>query len=264
MNSLIPSKRPDYLRLRQICLVARDALRAETLLTRILGLDVAYRDERVSRYGLQNFLLPLGTSFIEVVIPIEPETAAGRFLDKHQERHGYMAIFDCSDLASARARIDRLGIRVLHSRKWPRYENVQLHPRDTGATLFEFHHNIGGDDPMGYYEPAGEHWQPHIRDDVSVALFAVEFLARDPLALAQRWVGLFDKPIRRSPEGHVEIPLDNVLLRFLPGDSEGHLDALCISVRDVEAVVNHAKTLGCPVDGHSIELCGIWFRLRPA
>src|SRR5439155_21789292 len=131
-----------------------------------------------------------------------------RFLERYRERRGYMALCDCGDLAALRARVERLGMRILHSRKWPRYENIQLHPRDTGAVIVEFHHNVGGDDVNGYYEPAGEHWHEHVRDDVSVALLGAEFTAPDPKALAQRWAALFDRPLTRDARGGLELALD--------------------------------------------------------
>lgn len=254
----------DYLRLRQVCLVAADLALAEQRVTQVLGLAVAHRDERVARYGLHNFLVPLGTSFIEVVSPTQPGTAAGRFLDRHAGRHGYMTIYDCSDLARQRERVLRSGIRILHERRWPGYANMHLHPRDTGAVMFEFHHNEGGDALDGHYDPAGPGWQQHVRDDVSVALLAAHFEAPDPLALAQRWVPLFDRPVQRLDDGTFEMPLDNVRLHFAPGEGEPCLAALTVSVRDLPAVLARARAQGCPVQGHAVELCGVWFRLVPA
>lgn len=253
-----------YLRLRQICLVTADRARAELLLGRVLGLNVAFRDERIGRYGLENALLPLGTSFLEIVAPIEPGTAAGRFLDRHQGRHGYMAIFDCSNLDAVRQRVERLGIRILHSRKWPRYENLQLHPRDTGAVLVEIHHNEGGDALDGYYEPAGEHWHAQVRDDVSVALLGAELTSREVEPLARRWSALLDKPLALLPDGGYRIALEAGKLDFLPGTDDDHLHALHVTVRDVDAVLSEAVRLGCEVDGTSVDLCGVWFRLLPA
>ena len=80
----------DYIRLRQICLVAR---RLEPLigdLSDILGLTECYRDGNVGKYGLENALLPVDTILLEVVAPTQDGTAAGRFLDKTGERGGYL------------------------------------------------------------------------------------------------------------------------------------------------------------------------------
>src|SRR5439155_15677000 len=80
------AKMADYLRLRQICLVARELEPVLADIRAILGLEICYRDSGVAKYGLVNALLPIGTSFLELVAPVEPNTAAGRFLDRKSTR----------------------------------------------------------------------------------------------------------------------------------------------------------------------------------
>src|SRR6266542_4286357 len=87
----------DYLRLRQICLATRELEPVVDDIRAILGVEICYRDSGVAKYGLVNALLPIGTSFLEVVAPVEPNTAAGRFLDRSGGHGGYMAIFDGGD-----------------------------------------------------------------------------------------------------------------------------------------------------------------------
>src|SRR5260370_24550619 len=111
----------DYLRLRQICLVARELEPVIADIRAILGLDVCYRDSGVAKYGLVNALLPIATSFLEVVAPVGPNTAAGRFLDRSGGHGGYMAIFDCGDPQRPRppseaARL-RLAPRIAYTAK---------------------------------------------------------------------------------------------------------------------------------------------------
>src|SRR3984893_15632935 len=86
-----------YLRLRQICLVAPHLEPVIGDIAGIMGLKVCYRDGNVAKYGLENALLPVDTILLEVVAPIQPGTAAGRFLEKTGGRGGYMAIFCCDD-----------------------------------------------------------------------------------------------------------------------------------------------------------------------
>ena len=75
-----------YLRLRQICLVAADLKKAAADVTEVLGLDICHRDPSVGKYGLENFLVPISSNFLEVVAPKSPgpETAAGRYLQRRQ------------------------------------------------------------------------------------------------------------------------------------------------------------------------------------
>jgi hypothetical protein len=58
-----------YLRLRQICLVARDLNRVVADLEAVFAISVCHRDPNVAKYGLVNALLPVGTSFLEIVSP---------------------------------------------------------------------------------------------------------------------------------------------------------------------------------------------------
>src|SRR5258706_16232155 len=86
-----------YMRLRQICLVAPRLEPAVGDIAAIMGLNVCYRDGNVAKYGLENALLPVDTILLEVVAPLQPGTAAGRFLDKTGGQGGYMAGFSFGD-----------------------------------------------------------------------------------------------------------------------------------------------------------------------
>ena len=57
------------MRLRQIALVARELEPVVDDLCAVLGLEVCYRDPGVAEFGLHNALMPIGTSFLEVVSP---------------------------------------------------------------------------------------------------------------------------------------------------------------------------------------------------
>ena len=70
------------LKMRQICLVARDLDAAEADLSAIFGLEVGYRDPQIKRLGLHNFLMPVGDNFLEVVSPIREGTTAERYIDR--------------------------------------------------------------------------------------------------------------------------------------------------------------------------------------
>ena len=58
------------LRMRQICLVARDLSSVVDQLHAVLGLEVCHRDPGVGKYGLENALFPVGDKFLEVVAPV--------------------------------------------------------------------------------------------------------------------------------------------------------------------------------------------------
>ena len=66
---------PETPRLRQICLAAPRLAPVVDDLQAILGLSVCHRDPKLIAYGLENALLPIGTDFLEVVAPLQPDTA---------------------------------------------------------------------------------------------------------------------------------------------------------------------------------------------
>ena len=138
-----------YLRLRQVCLVAADLERAAARLSEALGVAECYRDPNVASYGLENVLFPVGTDFIEIVSPTRPGTAAGRFLERHGGRHGYMVILDCDDPEARGRHCASIGVRTAHLIRHDRYVGVQLHPKDTSAAMIEFNRTEGGADATG-------------------------------------------------------------------------------------------------------------------
>lgn len=228
-----------YLRLRQVCLVAADLAREAARMKEALGVEECYRDANVAKYGLENVLFPVGTSFLEIVAPTREGTAAGRFLERHGGRHGYMVILDCDDPERYRKQAEALGIRVANEIRHDGYHGIQLHPRDTGAAMLEFNTTAGGADPMGPYAPAGPDWQRAIRRDVVRGLRAVEIECPDPAGLASRWGKLFERPVERNA-----LALDQGAIRFMRGKEEAFTGV------ELEAATNA-----------SVELCGVRFRL---
>ncbi|MGY3198694.1 hypothetical protein ACVIWU_008060 [Bradyrhizobium sp. USDA 4509] len=130
----------EYMRLRQICLVAPQLAPVIADISAIMGLDVCYRDGNVAKYGLENALLPVDTILLEVVAPFQPGpgTAAGRFIEKTGGRGGYMAIFVCEDPDARGAKANAMGVRTANVITHAPYHGVQLHPRDCRAAFIEF------------------------------------------------------------------------------------------------------------------------------
>ena len=103
-------------RLRQAVLAAGDLEVVAGQLREMLGLGEPFRDPGVGLFGLANTVFALGDCFFEVVSPTQPDTAAGRYLQRRGGDSGYMLIFDIEDLDGARARAGELGIRT--SGRW--------------------------------------------------------------------------------------------------------------------------------------------------
>jgi hypothetical protein len=123
------------MRLRQVALVARELEPVVDDLGAVLGLEVAFRDPGVAEFGLRNAIFAIGDTFLEVVSPVRPDATAARFLERRGGDGGYMAIFQTTDLGAARARLERLGVRIVWEIAFDDIATIHLHPRDVGGAI---------------------------------------------------------------------------------------------------------------------------------
>ena len=262
----MPPKPAPYLRLRQICLVTSDLEKVAADLTEVLGLDICHRDPNVAKYGLENVLMPIGTSFLEVVAPMKPgpETAAGRYLQRRKGDGGYMVIMDCDDVAPWRAHMATVGVRLVEDREYPgKAHLMQFHPRDTGACILEIDHHIGGEALDGHYQWAGDHWHDHVRNDRAVDIAGVLLQSDDPEALAHRWSQILKRP--RDPD-YGAIFVDNAAIDFVharDGRGEG-MEGIGLAVADKAAILKTAKARKLPVTANTVSICGVRFEFVDA
>jgi len=256
-----------WLRLRQIALVARQLAPVEAQLTRILDIEVCYRDPGVAHFGLENALMPIGNELLEVVAPVQEGTAGGRYLERRGGDGGYMVITQCDDHAPRRARVKALGVRIAHQFQTDDFRNMQLHPKDTGGTFFEIDQQLGpgAGTENGPWEPAGPDWQQARRLSRVTGIAAAEIQCDDPRDVARRWSEIAEIDLTDS-EGHPLLPLANAGVRFVPirdGRPEGlaGIDLHCV---DRDAVLREARAAAVPVENDRIMLCGMRIALLPA
>lgn len=211
------------LRLRQIAMVAPDLGAVEAEVGRIVVADVCYRDPGVGKYGLHNALWALGGTFLEALAPLQEGTTAGRYMARRGGATGYMVILDVDDIASVRARLAALNIRIvedltvgdekLHATA------LHLHPRDTGGCLLSIDRHGPDASMLGSYMWAGAHWHRHASADLAIS--GALMTCDDPAATAARWGAILDRAPARHGEGW-RIMLDNGALDFVPNaDARG-------------------------------------------
>src|SRR5208283_1161909 len=109
------------MRIRQVAIAAPALEPVVEDLRAVLGLEVCFHDPGVDVFGLRNALLPVGDAFLEVLAPIRPSTAVGRFLERRAGPGVYMVIVQTDDLAAERALLAArwsqvLGRPILRSR----------------------------------------------------------------------------------------------------------------------------------------------------
>ncbi len=251
-----------YCRLRQICLVAADLPRAIADMQAIFAVKLAYQDPHVRRYGLENALFPFGLAFVEIVSPVEPDTAAGRFLERSGGSGGYMAIFNCNDPQRRGLNANALGVRTAHTIDHPGYHSVQLHPRDCRAAMIEFDRTEGEEDLRGPYGPAGgTGWTDAIRTDVTRRLAEIVLESPDPVGLGRHWSRILEMPFVADDDGG-RIEADMTAMQFARGDGAREtLRTLVIEITDRSGIEARAVERGYPVSDAGVDFCGVRFRL---
>ena len=191
------------LRLRQAVLAARDLDAAVEQLRAALPLGEPYADPGVGLFGLRNAVMPLGDTFVEVVSPMQEDTAAGRFLDRRGDG-AYMAMFQIEDLAGARERAAALGVREVWGIELDDISAVHLHPADMGAAI------VSLDRPV---EPQSWRWAGPWRPHGDALATGLTLQGRDPDALGARW---------REVLGRLE--LDGGRVEVRPGEHDAIAD----------------------------------------
>ena len=249
------------MRLRQIALVARNLAVARAEITGVLGLDYAYDDPGVGKYGLCNAVFPVGTTFLEVVSPKAPGTTAERLLGKRGGDGGYMVILQVDDLAAARARVHEAGARVVDQIDRDGAAFTHIHPKDIGGAILSIDRMI----PKERWEWGGPHWTEHVRTDVAVAIVGAELQAEDPGRMASRWAEVLGLSAEQSEEVW-KIKLGEGEIRFVAardGRGEG-LGGFDVAVRSPSDVRRRAEAMGLTGPNGQIIVSGARLRLVAA
>jgi catechol 2,3-dioxygenase-like lactoylglutathione lyase family enzyme len=208
-------------RLRQVALVARDCGAVAGQLRHALGLGPPYHDPGVGQFGLTNAVFAVGEDFLEVVAPAQPDTAAGRYLERRGGDGGYMAIFQVPDLAAARRRLADLGVRVVWTADLPDIAATHLHPGDVPGAIV----SLDWAAPPQSWRWAGPAWTGRAPGPGPGGVRGLTIEVSDPPAAARRWAAVLGLPGADGGNATVvELPGSGQRLRFVParaGHGEG-------------------------------------------
>lgn len=265
----------DPIRLRQICLIVPALEPVIDQLMLVLGLKVCYGKADLSRYGvpytpppphqaaffqqhgLASALLPIGDTFLELVSPIRGDTPATRFLERRGQG-GYMVITEVGAIQPFRDRIVEQGARLAGTVDYPAYNELQVDPRDIGASMLSFSVQREGEPFDGGWYPAGANWHERAASGF-MAIRRAEISARDPGKVAAAWSALIGRPVGADGAAHM-IGLDRSEIRFVPSaDGPDRLTAIDVEMADFAAALERARGQGF-VDGTDIVIGGIAIR----
>jgi hypothetical protein len=208
-------------RLRQVAVVARDCGRVAGELRQAFGWAQPFHDPGVARFGLTNAVFAVGDTFLEVVAPAQPDTTAGRYLDRRGGDGGYMAIFQVPDLAAARSRLAGLGVRVVWTADLPDMAATHLHPGDVPGAIV----SLDWAAPEQSWRWAGPSWTGGAPGYGPGGVTGLTIEVKDPSAAARRWAEVLGtRSVSGGDPVTVELPDAGQRLRFVPvpdGRGEG-------------------------------------------
>lgn len=254
------------IQLRQICLVARELKPVIDDLTYVLGINSCFVDPGVGAFGLENTLMCVGRNFLEVVAPIEENTAGGRFLDRRGGDGGYMVICQASSRDVQRAVRQRAldnKIRIAHESDRSDWSICQIHPRDMVSSFFEIDW-MKPNDFEGWWMPTGGmQWENKVDQSSTVDYVGVELQCGDPVEVSQLWSKISGEPAHLV-DGEMHIAFNNATLRFVEAtDGRGPgLGGLDIAVANRQQITQRAKERGGYVNDYQVDLCGTRFYLK--
>jgi methylmalonyl-CoA/ethylmalonyl-CoA epimerase len=125
-------------RIDHVGVAVEDLDEAVALYSERLAMPVQHR-ETVEEQGVEAVLLGVGESHVELLRPLGPATAVGRFLERNGPGLHHVA-YGTDDIDSALEEVRAAGLRLIDERPRTGIRNSRvafLHPKSTGGVLTE-------------------------------------------------------------------------------------------------------------------------------
>jgi methylmalonyl-CoA/ethylmalonyl-CoA epimerase len=125
-------------RIDHIGVAVEDLDQAVALYSERLAMPVEHR-ETVEEQGVEAVLLGVGANHVELLQPLGPDTAVGRFLDRNGPGLHHVA-YGTDDIDSALDAVRGAGLRLIDEQPRTGIRNSRvafLHPKSTGGVLTE-------------------------------------------------------------------------------------------------------------------------------
>ena len=102
------------------------------------GVSPLYR-ETVEAQGVEEAMIPIGGSFVQLLQPLGSDTPVGRFLDRHGEGMHHVA-YAVADIEAALGHLSAQGARLVDEAPRPGGRGTRIafvHPSDLAGSLVE-------------------------------------------------------------------------------------------------------------------------------
>ncbi len=243
------------MRIRQVALAASDLEKTDATLRRLLGCDQSYADPEIIYFGLDNRLYTLGDCFLEVVSPVQPNTAAGRFLDRRGGDGGYMVIVQVENLAQEQVRLADTAIRTVFADDRGNAKAIHLHPKDVPGAI----PSLDEMSPPESWLWAGDGWEQRAGRYVR-GILAVEIRSLDAEATGQCWAEAYGIELMPAGNGW-RLEMGGTEIRFIydAAAAEPALMAIDVDAVDLPAICAAADDMGLERDGRVVTVCGVAF-----
>ena len=243
------------MRIRQVALAASDLAKTDTTLRHLLGCDESYADPEIIYFGLDNRLYTVGDYFLEVVSPVQPNTAAGRFLERRGGDGGYMVIVQVENLAEEQVRLADTSIRTVFADDRGNAKAIHLHPKDVPGAI----PSLDEMSPPESWLWAGDGWEQRA-GRYARGILAVEIRSADPKATGLCWAEAYGITLMPAVNGW-RLEMGGTEIRFTQDAVavEPALMAIDVDAVDLDAICAAADGLGLERDGHIVTVCGVAF-----
>lgn len=133
-------------KIEHVALAVADLDAAITHYREVWGIEVTHR-ETIEDQGVEEAMLPLGDTFLQLVAPIHDETTVGRFLASRGEGLHHLA-YEVDDLPRTLEDLKAKGVQLIDEvpRRGGRGHLVAfVHPKSNHGLLVELIHAPGGE-----------------------------------------------------------------------------------------------------------------------
>jgi hypothetical protein len=175
-------------RLRQAVIAVEELDGSVELLRSELGLGEPFADPAVEYFGLRNAVFAIGDAFLELVSPVQEDTAAGRLIERRGGDCGYMAMLQVESAAAARRRAKGLEVREVFEIELEDIAEAHLHPSDIGGAIV----SVSEPRPASSWRWGGPGWE---RRSTPGAVRGLTVAVADPEGTSARWQEVAGGPV---------------------------------------------------------------------